>query len=181
MRHGCNKNPKTLKGTTPLHWATEFIDDVNVINALIQHGCDINAKRLSDGFTPLHTALYYANNDAINSLLQNDIKIFSEKKLSPLEVDIFPDFIATVQNHILQKLQQSNHTACCACLDNIPNGAINGLQPKYFLIIDTCCNNCICVDCKNRIMADRNVNNRKCPVCRADWRDNQDSSDEDES
>lgn len=68
----------------PLHWAS-FRNDVDVINALLKHGADVNARGGS-GYTALHVAANQDNFLAMKALLVDglDLDVIDDEGRTPL-------------------------------------------------------------------------------------------------
>ena len=72
---GIDVRAKNEVGGTPLHFAAEWNENPDIINALIQVGADIHAKT-NGGKTPLHSAAEHNENpDIINALIQAGVDI----------------------------------------------------------------------------------------------------------
>jgi len=61
---------------------------IKTIDILLKHGTDLNAKRASDGFTPLHLAVERATPEVIQALLERgaDPLIRNAKRQTPLDL-----------------------------------------------------------------------------------------------
>ena len=83
---GINVRAKNQDGRTPLHFAAEYNENPDIINALRQAGADIHAKN-KDEETPLHRAARGNKNpDIINALRQAgaDINVKNKDEETPL-------------------------------------------------------------------------------------------------
>lgn len=86
--NGCNLNPLNNEGDSPLHVAV--IDQpMNIIEELVDLGMDPNAVNKVAGGTPLHTALKYGRQEAMEGLLMKGAKTNVRDKL-----DKRPDEVA---------------------------------------------------------------------------------------
>lgn len=69
LKQNPNVDDRDKFGGTVLH-AGVWQSDVRVIQALVEHGFDINAVGLQTGFTPLHDAVKSDNKEALIYLLR---------------------------------------------------------------------------------------------------------------
>jgi len=75
LEHGANPNAKLFNGWTALMGAAGVEDgDLKLINLLINYKANVNAKRITDGFTVLKLAEYNGDKRKIAVLKQNGAK-----------------------------------------------------------------------------------------------------------
>lgn len=68
LQKGANPDGRDSFGGTALH-AAMFQKNMEVVKALLEKGCDINAQAAGNGFTPLHDAVWADNREAVTLLL----------------------------------------------------------------------------------------------------------------
>jgi ankyrin repeat protein len=69
LKYGAEATVTSKNGSTPLHLTCERKAHEKLIELLVSHGADINAKRYVDGKTPLHIMLRVSNSLRLESLL----------------------------------------------------------------------------------------------------------------
>lgn len=68
LKEGGDPDERDSFGGTALH-AAMFQSDLEVVKALVQAGLDVNAQGRSNGYTPLHDAVWAGNLDAARYLV----------------------------------------------------------------------------------------------------------------
>jgi ankyrin repeat protein len=73
-------------GGTALH-AAMFQNDMQIVKLLIDYGFDVNAKGVSNGYTPLHDSVWADNLPAARLLIENgaDLSIKNNEGQTPAE------------------------------------------------------------------------------------------------
>ena len=69
LKNNVNPDERDSFGGTALH-AAMFQKNTEIITLLINHGFDVNAQGLSNGYTPLHDAVWANNLEAVRILLR---------------------------------------------------------------------------------------------------------------
>jgi ankyrin repeat protein len=70
LEHGANPNLRNKAGSTPLHDAA-LKGTREVIELLLGHAAEINARDREDGATPLHFAASFGRLDAVKALVEH--------------------------------------------------------------------------------------------------------------
>jgi ankyrin repeat protein len=86
LRNKVDPDKRDSFGGTALH-AAMFQKNVEIITLLINHGFDVNAKGLANGYTPLHDAVWANNLEAVRILLEHGARADIQAKdgLTPYE------------------------------------------------------------------------------------------------
>jgi cytohesin len=70
LEYGANPNLRNKTGSTPLHDAA-LKGTREVIELLLAHAAEINARNREDGATPLHFAASFGRLDAVKALVEH--------------------------------------------------------------------------------------------------------------
>jgi ankyrin repeat protein len=67
----------TTSGTTPLHYACQGNDSLNIAQILLTHGANLNAVEDTDGATPLHYCIFHGEFDCALYLIRSGADVNS--------------------------------------------------------------------------------------------------------
>ncbi|KAH6664858.1 ankyrin repeat-containing domain protein [Halenospora varia] len=88
LENGADPMARDDLGNTPLHLIQLELDTAPLAKSLLEHGADIQVRRLSDGRTPLHTMLFNINRADISPLLPfvSDWNVTDNEGNTPLHI-----------------------------------------------------------------------------------------------
>lgn len=105
LNNNVNPDERDSFGGTALH-AAMFQKNTEIITLLINYGFDVNAQGLSNGYTPLHDAVWANNLAALEILLKHMAKtdIRGKDGLSPYEKALKENKKKRLSNSLNQKV-----------------------------------------------------------------------------